>query len=195
MIMSDTASNVALKARQQFLNNADLFSCLKETKDEIFETLMASASLDKPTREEFAYYAKSEYLDQPHFGAREEARKQFQRIVYEGICKAFVHCFNNRALREAMNFTNEAAEQYTEIRYIAGELERPIIAPAAPVLSAAELLEQEVVSDYNGAISTDKMKTKLNNNVAYRNTYKRLAETNRLESRVTTLHDAGKVGG
>lgn len=190
--MSDTASTIALKARQQFLkNNADLFSCLKSSKDEIFQTIMAEASLHRPTRETIADFAQEELLEQPNYHAREEARKYFQKVVYDEIASAFVRCFIRGVLKEAMRFTAEAAAEYEELRYIAGELERPYVAPAVPALSPAEALEAEVIADYNGAISTDKMKVKMNNR-AYKDMYVRLSETNKLESRITSLHDAGQ---
>lgn len=190
--MSDTASNTALKARQKFLQlNPDLFACLKQSKDETFETLMADASLNRSGREAIGAFASAEYLDQPHFGAREEARKQFQSVVYEEICKAFCRCLLNGALKFAMRLTPEAGAQYEEIRMVAGELERPYVAPAVPALSPAEALEAEVIADFNGAISTDKMKVKMNNR-AYKDMYVRLSETNKLSSRVTSLHDAGQ---
>jgi len=99
---------------------------------------------------------------------------------------------NSRTLTCAIKFTQEAADQYTEIRYIAGELERPVAAKPVIVKTPQEILEDEVISDY-ATLSGDKMRAKMNANRAYRDTYNRLAETNRLESRVTQLHDGARL--
>lgn len=59
-----------------------------------------------------------------------------------------------------------------------------------PELTAIEKLEAEVIADFNGACSTTQMRKKMND-PAYRDVYNRLAQTDRLASRVTSAIVAG----
>jgi len=186
------AEKRSIKAKQKFLRNAEFLVCLKDP-DKALPVVMASAELDPESVADVTAALDPEVFDQPHPGAREIARKSFEDEVYRAICKATVRCFNRGALRLAIKFTDPGHDEYLEIRYIAGELERPAAKPVVPVKSAPEQLEDEVIADYNGAIPTDAMKKKMNNNVAYRNTYKRLAETDKLASLCTQLHDGAKL--
>lgn len=189
-----TAQEITQKAMDSFLNkNRDLIACLKQKPEEVFQRTSAAASLNKADREEISFFAAN--VDQENTYARKVAREDLYQAIYATMARAFIKCLTNGAITQAMKLTNEADDQLMELKYIAGTEQRPAPKPVVPVKSAQEQLEDEVIADYNGALSTEKMRAKMNSDVAYRNTYNRLSETNRLESRVTTLHDAGKIGG
>lgn len=190
----NTAQKITEKVLQEFRsNNRNVFSILKTPFDEIEQRTAAAAALDRGIREDIHFF--SEAIDQPDYHARNAAREDLRAAIYRSIAKAFLKVLSSGVLVYATKATEEADQEIQELKYLAGVEQRPKPIAAAPVLTPTEALEAEVIADYNGALSTEKMRQKMNSNAAYRNTYNRLSETNRLESRVTTLHDAGKVGG
>ncbi len=114
--------------------------------------------------------------------------------LYRITAKFFCDAMSDGIFKVVMVPTPEADVELTELSYIIGNMKRP--APPPKPKSAAELLMEEVIADFNGAISTDKMKLKMNNR-AYKDMYNKLAETDHLRSQITTAYDAGEgtVGG
>ena len=189
-----TISEITFEVKGKFLDsNRDLFACLTNTPEDVFKRVLAAMKLDKALNDDFVFF--SEGIGQTgHAGklAEEDLAKSLNRAI--SVC--FMRCFANGVIQQAIRLTEEADDQLMQVKIDAGLAQAPAPkAPPTPIKSAQEQLEDEVIADYNGALSTDKMRAKMNNSVAYRNTYNRLSETNRLESRVTKLHDIGEVGG
>jgi hypothetical protein len=188
-----TISKLAAEIKAEFLDqNRDLLACLSNSTEDVFTRMSAALTLDRELNEEFGFYGEG--VDQPGYAGK-EAKEDVRKLLRRSLAVAFNRGMANGVIRQKIKLTDIADSQLIELKIQAGLMEAPAQEPVVPIKSAQEQLEDEVAADFNGAISTDKMKAKMNNNIAYRNTYKRLAETNRLESRVTTLHDAGKVGG
>ncbi|MGB7282882.1 MAG: hypothetical protein WBE13_11520 [Candidatus Acidiferrum sp.] len=191
MSTATTAQRIAAEQMDTFLDlNKDLLACIRETPEEIFRRTSAAASLDQDTRDDLERYVT--IVDQENAYAKKVAHEDLARTIYSSIAKHFIELMNNGTFHFAMKLTDLADQQQLNLHYECGLLERP--APPPAPLSAKEQLENEVVADFEGAISADKMKIKMNNR-AYRNTYNRLAETDRLRSQITRDHRIGEVGG
>lgn len=197
----NTAQEIAAKQMDLFLStNKDLLACIRETPEEIFRRTSAAASLDQDTRDDLERYAT--IVDQENSYARKVAREDLARTIYASIARHFIELFQNGTFHFAMRLTDAADQQQLELRYLTGQLPRP--APAPKPLSPAQLLEKEVIEDFAGVksddptkrkppLSANAMRKKINGNSAYRVMYERLAETDKLKSQATTLHDI--VGG
>lgn len=198
----NTAQEIAAKQMDKFLSaNKDLLACIRETPDEIFRRTSAAASLDQETREDLERYIG--VIDQENAYARKVAREDLANTVYASIAKHFVELLQNGTFHFAMRLTDSADQQQLELRYLTGQLQRP--APAPKPLSAAQLLEKEVIEDFAGVksddptkrkppLSADVMRKKMNNS-AYKEMYNRLAETEKLTSTATTAYTAEEIGG
>lgn len=171
-----------------FSKNRDLIACLNQDIAAVEEATTASAMLNRGFREEMT--SLMEIIVQPNDYARSVGQKDFKEALYSAMAQSFLKCLNNRSLTYAIKATIEADEQYQRLKWAAG-VEKAPAPPPAP-LSAKEQLENEVVADFNGGLSGDKMRVKLNANRAYRETYERLAASDKLASRCTSLHDAGR---
>jgi hypothetical protein len=184
----------SLKARQQFLKNANVFASLKNSPDDVFEIVMSDLAISKHFRDELEDFGRPEVIHQQNPAGRAEGRKVLQQIIYEAICQSFIRVYTRGAVRFAMKMTDAANAELMEIRYAAGDLQRPPVVPEVKPLTPQEALEEQVVADY-ASLSGDKMRQKMNSNRAYKECYERLASTDRLRSQITTAYDAGKVGG
>ncbi len=190
MGINQVASDLAIKVRTDFIRkNANLLSILNKTPEQILMVVMAAAELEKTARESVVFYMEG--LDQSDVYARKISREDFYNELYRITAKFFCDAMSDGIFKVVMVPTPEADAELTELSYIIGNMKRP--APAPKPKSAAELLMEEVIADFNGAISTDKMKLKMNNR-AYKDMYNKLAETDHLRSQITTAYDAGEVG-
>lgn len=191
MGINQIASELALKVRTDFVKkNSDLLAILDKTPEQVLSVVMAAAELDKTARESVVFYMEG--LDQSDVYARKIAREDFYNELYRITAKFFCDAMSDGIFKVVMVPTPEADAELTELSYIIGNMKRP--APAPKPLSAAQLLEKEVIEDFAGksAISVDRMKKKMNR-ADYAAMYRQLAETDKLKSQATTLHDV--VGG
>ena len=185
--MSTTAQHLTQQAMDDFLvNNRDLVSCMKDSKDVIFERTSAAASLDKGVRDDLTFFAAD--LDQEDKYARNIAQEDFRKIIYSAIAKAFCNLLANGTLRLAMKLTDEADQQQLELRYVSNLEQRPAPKPAPVVLS----FEDQIKEDWN-TLSYDKIKTKKAASAQYRKTLTRLLDSGEIESQITTLHDGARL--
>lgn len=209
--MSDVLNNPlvvaeALKARTEFLKaTVNFFSCLRQPTGEVMESITAATALEKEFRDDLESFGQPESINQPSYDAREFCRKSLRNAIYDGLCRALVLIYNRGVISLATRLTDEADLEFLEVRYRAGELPRPIVVPTPKPLSAAQLLEKEVIEDFAGVksddptkrkppLSADAMRKKMNNS-AYREMYNRLAETENLTSTATTAYTADEIGG
>ena len=193
MGINQVASEIALRVRADFVKkNSDLLAILDKTPEQVLSVVMAAAELDKTARESVVFFMGG--LDQSDVYARKISREDFYNELYRITAKFFCDAMSDGIFKVVMVPTPEADVELTELSYIIGNMKRP--APPPKPKSAAELLMEEVIADFNGAISTDKMKLKMNNR-AYKDMYNKLAETDHLRSQITTAYDAGEgtVGG
>ncbi len=189
--MSTTASELTQLAKQDFMDrNRDLLALTKNGANDVFRRVAAALALDSEAQDDCLLYL--DVIDQKGY-AGQVARQDLQRELYRAICKAFLRIQHNFVVEFVSKLTPEAESQLENIEITAGQrAPRAVVPPAPPPLSAQELLEAQVIADYNGALSTDKMRQKMNTNVSYRETFNRLSESGKLESQVTTLHDGAK---
>jgi hypothetical protein len=185
-----TINTLVQNVRESFLrNNADLLALTKNGADDVMRRITAALSLDEESKSDVLIYADTEVLEQRGY-AGEVARADFTRELYKGTCRAFLRVNRNHAIEFVAQLTPEAIIQFQDIEIAAGErAPRPVEPPPPPPKSAQELLEEQVIADYNGALSTGKMRAKMNSNVAYRETFNRLSESGKLETRVTSYVD------
>jgi hypothetical protein len=151
------------------------------------QVVSAAASLDTDLCEILT--SLMNHMGNPDY--QKHAEKMFYQTLYAWIAKELVNAYNNGILTLQMKFTDLADQEFTELRYVASLESRP--AAPAPPKSASQLLEEEVIADFNGGLSTAKMRQKLNDK-AYRAVYEKLAETDRLQSQITQLHDGREIG-
>jgi hypothetical protein len=176
--------------RESFLrNNADLLALTKNGVDDVMRRVAAALSLDEQSQSDVMIYTDTAVLEQRGYAGK-VARDDFKQELYKGTCRAFLQVQHNYVIEFVARLTPEAQEQLENIEITAGQrAPRPVEPPPPPPKSAQEQLEEQVIADYNGALSTDKMRAKMNSNVAYRDTFNRLSESGKLESRVTTYTD------
>jgi hypothetical protein len=188
--MSDTALKLTHEAARDFLErNKNLLALTREGAKGVMRRVEASlALLDAESKGDVLLYL--DVVDQKGY-AGQIARKDFRDAMYAAIAKSFLKAQRNLVIEFISKLTPEALAELESIEVTAGE--RQAAPPPPPQKSPQEQLEDQVLADYNGALSTDKMRAKMNSNAAYRDTFNRLSESGKLESRVTTLHDGGKL--
>jgi hypothetical protein len=187
-----TANDLTAVAKNIFLDsNRDLLALTTEGPNGIFKRISAALILDTQAQSDCLMFV--EIVDQPHKYAREQAQDDFRNAMTVAISRAYLKIQRNGVIQYISKLTPEAAEQLEMIEMLAGErAPYPVVPPPPPPLSAQEQLEAQVIADYNG-LSTDKMRAKMNSNIAYRETFNRLSESGKLESQITTLHDGSKL--
>ncbi len=183
-----TANEIAQKVMDKFLSdNRDLFACLKQTSEEVFQITAAAASLDRQGREEMATFLQ--YIDDAeNFVGRKMAREGLQHNVYRTMARAFHKCLANGALRLAMKLTDEADQQQLELRYVCGMEQRPAPAPVVPVMSFDDQIRWDFAN-----LPTDKIKAKKNANAQYRKRLNELLDGDTIKMQATTLHDGANL--
>ena len=188
--MSDTASNLAAKARADFLsNNRDILACLTQSPDEVLKIVMAAAELDRQCRDEVLLYIAD--LDQTHPYARQVARDSFKNLMYEITSRFFCKALSDGIISPAMDFTPEADDQLRELSFVIGEAKRP--APPPPPKSAAEQLDDQIRDDW-AHLPADKIRIK-ENDPKYKKRLNELLESDAIKSQATSKYDIGEVGG
>ena len=185
--MSTTAQHLTQQAMDDFLvNNRDLVSCMKDSKDVIFERTSAAASLDKGVRDDLTFFAAD--LDQESKYASKIAQEDFRKIIYAAIAKAFCNLLANGSLRLAMKLTDEADQQQLELRYVSGIEQRPAPKPAPVVLT----YDQQLQWDWNN-LPVDKINQKRRESAQYRKRLAEILDGNTVGSGITTMHDGAKL--
>jgi hypothetical protein len=190
--MMSTTNKLTQAEKEKFLDvNRDLLALTTNGPNDIFKRISASLALNSEEQANVIFYANEEVLNQRGF-AGQVAREDFSKSMYAAICRSFLRIQRNGVVTFAVKVSSpEAQEQQENIEIAAGEREpRPVVPPPPPPKSAKEQLEDEVIADYNGALSTEKMRKKMNSDVVYRETFNRLSDSGRLQSRITTYTDA-----
>jgi hypothetical protein len=184
-----TINTLVANVREDFLRcNADLLALTKNGADDVMRRISAALALDEKSQSDVMFYTDTAVLEQRGY-AGEVARADFKKELYKATCRGFIKIQHNYVIEFVAKLTSEAQEQLEDIEIAAGErAPRPVEPPPPPPKSAQELLEEQVIADYNG-LSTDKMRAKMNSNVAYRETFNRLSESGKLETRVTSYVD------
>jgi hypothetical protein len=185
-----TANDLTQKAKEVFMHDTrDLLAFTRAGANDCFKRIAAALMLDPEAQSDCLLY--SDILDQKAGYARDQARDDFRNAMHAAICKAFLKILRNGAIEFVGKLTTEAQDQLELIEVLAGErAPQPVAPPPPPPKSAQEQLEDQVIADYN-TLPTDKMRAKLNSNIAYRETFNRLSESNKLESQITAFHDHG----
>jgi hypothetical protein len=188
--MSDTAANISLQARKDFIrNNADLLAILHQTPEEVLQVCMASAELSKADRADLVLYMGG--IDQPHPYARGVARDSFKQACYKMIAVHFCQALSDKILTVAMEATPEADAQLRELSFVTGQSTRP---PAPPKpMSAAEQLDLQIRDDW-AKLPADKIRLK-ENDPRYRKRLRELLDSDAIgfKSQATTLHDGSQL--
>jgi hypothetical protein len=185
--MSNIANDLTQKAKDLFLDvNKDLLAFTKEGPNGCFKRIAAALALDTSAQDDCMLYA--DILDQRDRYAREQARDDFRNTMFVAISKAFLRVLRNGAIEFVGKLTPEAQEQLEDIEIVAGQrAPRAFVPPQPPPKSAAELLTEEVLTDWK-RLPADKVKLKMNNR-AYKAEFDRLMAADRLDSQCTTLTD------
>jgi hypothetical protein len=180
-----TIQDLVQQVRQDFLmSKRDLLALTKSGPEDVMRRLTAGLQLDAQAQDDVSMFVP--LVDQKGF-AGQVAREDFKRELGKAISRSFLRILRNGAIEFVAKLTDEAEAQYEDIEIAAGQRSpRAVVPPPPPPKSAQQQLEDEVVSDY-ATLSSDAMRKKMNSNVAYRETFKRLSDTDRLQSRVTTF--------
>lgn len=185
------ANDLAEATIQRFLSdNRDLIALIKNLSvAELRERLSAAMELNPEYTEDILLYSDPECLSQTGYAGR-VARESFERAMYAGIAKSWLHVHRRGILRFAIKpLTPEAVANIEAIEVAAGE--RQPAPPPPPPKSSAELLEEEVRVDWK-KLPTDKLRKKINANSAYKAAFDRLMAADQLDSVATSLHDGSK---
>jgi hypothetical protein len=151
-----------------------------------FKRIAAALALDTSAQDDCMLY--TDILDQKDRYAREQARNDFRNSMYQAICKSFHRVLQNGAIEFVGKLPQEAQEQLEDIEILAGQrAPRAVVPPPPPPKSAAELLTEEVLTDWK-RLPADKVKLKMNNR-AYKAEFDRLMAADQLDSQCTTLTD------
>jgi hypothetical protein len=184
----DKHTEIAQRVYRDFKKkNANLLCCFQSSEAETIEIISAAASMDEDIRE--IIVSLLGHMKNPDYA--KTAESMLYSTLYASLAKELVNAFNRGILTLSMKFTDLADQEFCELRYVASIEQRP--AAVAPPKSVAQLLEEEVIADFNGGLSASKMRLKMNDR-AYKACYDRLAETNRLQSQITQLHDGREIG-
>lgn len=195
--MSSTPNDLTQAAKEKFLDvNRDLLALTKNGANDIFRRISAALVLDSEAQSAvmgcISASDGTNLLDQKGF-AGQVAREDFSKEMYRVICQSFLRIQRNLVVTFAAKLTPESLEQLEDIEICAGvRAPRPVVPPPPAPLSTAKRLEDEVIADYNGALPTDKMREKYNNNAAYRAMFDKLESAGKLASFCTSLHDGGQ---
>lgn len=183
-------SELTQAAKNDFLDRNKNMLAYTNAND-VFRRISAALALDPEAQDDVMMYA--DLVDQKGI-AGEIARKDFHREIYKAICKSFLRIQRNGVVPFIVaKLSGEALAELEAIEVCAGvrQASEPV-APPPPPKSAQEQLEDQVIADYNGDLSTDKMRAKVRSDAAYRDTFNRLSENGTLKSKVTTLTDGAK---
>jgi hypothetical protein len=180
-------NDLTQKAKDLFLDvNKDLLALTKTGPNDAFKRIAAALALDSEAQANCLLYV--DILDQRNQYAREMARDNFRNEMYSSICGAFLRVLKNGAVTFISKLTPEAQEQLEDIEIVAGQrAPRAVVPPPPPPKSAAELLTEEVLTDWK-RLPADKVKLKLNNR-AYKAEFDRLMAADQLDSQCTALTD------
>jgi hypothetical protein len=132
---------------------------------------------------------------------------QFTDLLNKILAQKLIRLVSDGTVQFATEPTPEALAQYTHLEQLAGL--KPTPAPAPKPKTAAQLLTEEVLTDYNGVRSDDgkklvkaplpmaQFREKHRTRREYREEYQRLADTNQLESQITSAYSGSDliVGG
>jgi hypothetical protein len=185
-----TTNDLTQQAKNEFLDfNRNVLAYTEKGPTDIFKRITAALILDQEAQSDVMMYAP--LVDQKGY-AGQVAREDFSREIYKAICKCFLRIQRNGVVTFVAKLSGEALAELEAIEVSAGVREAPApIAPPPPPKSAREQLEDQVIADYNGALSTEKLRKKVNSDAAYRETFNRLSDSDRLQSRITTYTDGG----
>jgi hypothetical protein len=177
-----TTTELVDQVRTEFLQrNANLLALTRNGANDVMRRVTAALALDADARDNVTFYSDDEYLNQPVVIARNEARASFKAELYRQTCRAFLRVQDRSMIEYVSKRTPEALEELKQIQIAAGEIQPEPVVPAQPQPSAQELLDQEVIADYNGAIPVDKMRAKFKTNPAYKATLDRLLASGELK--------------
>ena len=190
MGINQVASDLAIKVRTDFIRkNANLLSILNKTPEQILMVVMAAAELEKTARESVVFYMEG--LDQSDVYARKISREDFYNELYRITAKFFCDAMSDGIFKVVMVPTPEADAELTELSYIIGNMKRP--APAPKPKSAAELLDEEIRSDWE-KLPADKIRAK-ENDPRYKKRLRELLDSDSIKSQISALHDGREIGG
>ena len=113
------------------------------------------------------------------------------KLYRELLAEALVTLFDRGALTQVAELTDLGRNDLAKLRRETGVGVETLPPPPPKPPTDRELLEAEVIADYNGGLSATKMREKRNSNKSYNETFIRLAEGNQLESRITSNVRAG----
>jgi hypothetical protein len=113
------------------------------------------------------------------------------KLYRQLLAESLVTLLDRGALTQIADLNELAQDDLAKLRRETGVGAETLPPPPLKPPTAQELLEAEVISDYNGGLSATKMREKRNSNKTYNETFIRLAEGNRLESRITSNVRAG----
>lgn len=174
------------EAAKRFLErNANLLALTKNGPNDVARRISAAIAMDKQLQEGVVFFF--DVIAQQGYAGK-IAKEDCSKAIYEAICKAFLKIQRNCVVVFATKLTPEALAELEGIEVAAGERQAP--PPPPPQKSAQDQLEDQVREDWR-KLPTDKLKTKMNRDPEYRQTFDRLMAANQLESQCTSLHDGG----
>ena len=204
--MNTTQNTLAKKLTAAFEEqHADFFATLNEPPSAIVERMAALILLDPAAQASFQRVGSEENLNCLDKNFRRFWHQQFADLLNKTLAQKLIKLVSNGTVQFAVEPTSEALAQHTHLEQLAGL--KPMPAPAPKPLSAAEQLTREVLEDYNGVRDGKKVikaplpmtqfREKHRTRKEYREEYQRLADTNQLESQITSAYSGSDlvVGG
>jgi hypothetical protein len=169
--------------------------------DELWKKISAVFMIDTEKNADFVFYSKG--IDQPNAYAAGVARDSLVEFMRKAADAAFIKLQRRHQIYLTVKPEGDALVQLEDMEISAGIRQPRVVPPPPPVpKTEAQLLEEEVLLDYNGSkeepvrppLGTKMMQEKMRTRREYRDTFYKLSETNQLQSSVTQSHDMGEVG-
>ena len=112
--MSVTISDLSHKQKREFLgNNRNLIACLDISGEDLFRKISADLALDESAEEAAMFFAEG--CDQTHKFARDCAREEFSKAMYQQFCLSFLKLRTRGAVQYSIALPPEAQEELYEL--------------------------------------------------------------------------------
>lgn len=166
------------KAAQQFLaKNRDLLACVRGGPREVMQRIEAELMVDEeaPAAVDEVYNELTSYSDESepalhhsNLVVRDAARGMLGLEFFKQVCLSYLRLRQRGAISYAIALTPEAADQEYQLEVDAGcRLPQAVIDRQGQAQTAAEFLDQEIVSDWRGRLTTAQIRAKKQSNPQY----------------------------
>ena len=205
--MDSTQLKLTQKAIDTFTgDHADHFASLSEAPTQIFNRISALIILDQDVQQKVKDYGSNDWLNGLDPSFRKWGRERFVNYLLKVFAQKLIELLSNGTVQFVTTPTPEGLAQFEHLQVMAGL--KPAPPPPPKQKTAAELLTEEVLVDFNGIydekkklikppISMSLMREKCRTRRDYDAEYGRLADTNVLASSITSSYSGSElvIGG